>query len=298
MAKKKVAKKETTKKEIIKTQATKKENHMFENVKDSYILCNIDSDFAISKRTHLRYACEYLYASLMELNPAGIDPFEYLNFAKSDISTSDLRGAVNAIGNAKRAIHLTTDCFFEILGMAKVIRKSNFPAKLDIIRQLEAFPINIINSLNIRRNYMEHGYRTVNVNEATNFVDIAEMFLRLCYPMLKHMVVGIHVGLKSQEEDINWILNPEKRIIKVYKNLGSKSFDSPIGVIYYNFSDRECDRKLLKTIDIRKSNLDEWLPYLNVFVYCTKKAIIPKNPLYDPKGYERLMFFSNIQSFF
>jgi len=151
-----------------------------ENIKDSYILCNIDPDFAVDGRANLRYACEYRYASLMELNPEGLDPFDYLNFAKSDVSAKDVRGAINALGNAKKAIHLTVDCFFEILGLLKAFGKSDFPTKLDIIQQLEAFPINVTKNLNSKRNYVEHEYRTIDISEAIDLVDITEMFLRLC----------------------------------------------------------------------------------------------------------------------
>jgi len=234
----------------------------------------------------------------MELNPKGIDPFEYLDFAKSDISTKNTKGAINGLGNAKKAIHLTIDCFFEVLGLAKAFRKSNFPTKLDIIRQLEAFPTNVVNNLNKKRNYVEHDYKTIDINEAIDFIDITEMFLRLCYPFLKHMVIGIHVGLKDNIKDIEWRLNPIKSQINIYENLNSESFNSPIGIIYYNFSDDENDRRHLKTINIQKSNLDDCLSYLNTFIYCTKRAIIPRNPPYDPKHYGRLMVFQTKQVFF
>ncbi len=245
----------------------------------------------------MRYACEYVYASFMELNPGGLEPFDYLNFAKSDISAKDIRGAINALGNAKKAIHLTVDCFFEILGLLKAFRKSHFPTKLDIIQQLEAVPTNVTKNLNSKRNYVEHEYKTIDISEAIDFVDITEMFLRLCYPFLKHMVIGIHVGLRGNSKDISWVLNPYKSQISIYENLNSKSFNSPVGIIYYNFSEDENDRTLLETIDIRDSNLDDWLPYLNTLVYCTKRAIIPKNPPYDPAHYKRLMVFESLQIF-
>jgi len=112
------------------------------------------------------------------------------------------------------------------------------------------------------------------------------------------MVIGIHVGLKGNSKDISWGLSPYKSQIGIYQNLNSKSFNSLVGIIYYNFSEDENDRTLLETIDIRDSNLDEWLPYLNTLVYCTKRAIIPTNPPYDPAHYKRLMGFTIYNSFF
>lgn len=272
---------------------------IFENIKDDYILCNVDPNFSVGTRSNLRYSQEYLYACLMELNPQGIDPLEYLNFAKSDISSNDVRGAINGLGNAKKAIHLTIKCFFEILGLAKVFKKSNFPTKIDIIKSLEAFPTNIIVSLNKKRNFVEHKYKSVDPKEVINFIDITEMFIRLCYPFLKHMVIGIRVGIKKDERDLFWMLDPNKCQVTIYENLNSKSFNSPIGRIYYgDVTGSKPIKRHLKTINIMKSNIDEWIPYLNTFIYCTKKEIIQeKNPPYDPKDYERLMIFQVIKWF-
>jgi len=272
---------------------------IFENIKNDYILCNVDPNFSVGARSNLRYSQEYLYACLMELNPQGIDPLEYLNFAKSDISSNDVRGAINGLGNAKKAIHLTIKCFFEILGLAKVFKKSNFPAKINIIKSLEAFPTNIIVSLNKKRNFVEHKYKSVDPKEVINFIDITEMFIRLCYPFLKHMIIGIRVGIKKDERDLFWMLGPYKCQVTVYENLNSKSFNSPIGRIYYgDVTGSKPIKRHLKTISIMKSNINEWIPYLNTFIYCTKKEIIPeKNPPYDPKDYERLMIFQVIKWF-
>ena len=262
-----------------------------ERIKGQYILCNHDRNFALGKRVRLRYACEYIYARLMELNPGGIDPFEYLDFARLDTSGGDVRGAINALGHAKRAIHLTIDCFLEILGLAEAFRKSNFPTKLNVIQELEAFPTLILDNLNKKRNFVEHDYRRIDIDEVVEFIDITEMFLRLCYPFLKHMVIGIHVGLKGDTRDIDWVLNPETSQIKIYENLNSQSFDSPIGIIYYNFSEDKNDRRHVEIIDIGESNMQTWVPYLNTFIYCTKRAIIPESTPYDPEHYERLMVF-------
>lgn len=270
---------------------------IFENIKGDYILCNTDPNLSVGMRSNVRYSCAYLYACLMELNPQGIDPFEYLAFAKSDISTNDVRGAINGLGNAKKAIHLTIKCFFEILGLAKVFKRSNFPAKIDIIQSLEAFPTNIIVNLNKKRNFVGHAYKSVDPKEIINFIDTTEMFIRLCYPFLKHMVIGIRVGIKEDERDLFWILDLNKSRVTVYENLNSKSFNSPIGRIYYDVVFGKTSRRHLKTVNILKSNIDEWMPYLNTFIYCTKKEIIPKNPPYDHKHYERLMIFQNTKLF-
>jgi len=272
---------------------------IFENIKEDYILCNLDPNFSIGMRSNLRYSCEYIYACLMELNPNGIDPYEYLNFAKSDISTNDIRGAINGLGNAKKAIHLIIKCFFEILGLEKIYKKSDFPTKINIIKSLEAFPTNIILSLNKKRNLIEHNYKSIHPKEVIDFIDVTEMFVRLCHPFLKYMVIGIRVGIKEDERDLFWILDPKKSRVNIYENLNSKSFNSPIGRVYHgDINNSMIFKRNLKTINIMNSNIDEWMPYLNTFIYCTKKKITKgENPPYNPKDYERLMTFQVIKWF-
>lgn len=183
------------------------------------------------------------------------------------------------------------------MGLAKVLKGSKFPTKIEIIKSLEAFPTNIIVNLNKKRNFVEHEYKSGDPKEVIDFIDKTEMFIRLCYPFLKHMVIGIRVGIKEDERDLFWILDPNKSRVTIYENLNSKSFNSPIGRICYDVGGCKTSRRHLKTINIMKSNIDEWMPYLNTFIYCTKREIIPKNPPYDHKDYERLMIFQRINLF-
>jgi len=99
-------------------------NNNIEEILSNYIIKGVDPYFSQGHRSNLRYAAkEYLYAVLMEINPKGIDPLDYLYFAKADLLTKDLRGAINALGNAKRAIHLLIDSFLELFGLKKNLWK-------------------------------------------------------------------------------------------------------------------------------------------------------------------------------
>jgi len=270
---------------------------ILQTIEDSYILCNNDPNFSVGMRSHLRYMSECGFACLMELNPEGISPFEYLNFAKADVSSKDLRGSINGLSNAKKSIHSTIDCLFEILGLASIYKKTNFPTKIKIIRSIDILPTSVIESLNNKRNLVEHEYKSIGHNEVLELIDVCEMFVRLCYPFLKHMVIRVRVGLNKDERDLFWQLDINKSQIIIYENQNSKSVDSPIGKIYYDISFKNNKKKHLETINIDKKNFDEWAPYLNAFIYCTKKEIIPKNPPYDPKEYEKIMMFGSFKCF-
>ncbi len=269
-----------------------------EELKNDYIFLNTDPHFSIGPRENLRYITkDIMWASLIEINPNGIDAIDYLNFAKADIFNQDLRGALNAIGNAKRAIHLIIDCFLEILGLLKIYNRKKFPEKLQIIDELDAFPTRLIQYLNRTRNIIEHEFDTVDIDDADEFIEIAELFIRLSYPYLKHMVIGAHVGLKKDDRDIEWVLNPKKSEIQIYEHKNSEFIDTDIGKIYYNYSKDEADKILLKQIVINKNNISEWSPFLNSFIYCTQKTLIPENPPYDQENYERLKIFTSTSLF-
>jgi hypothetical protein len=256
-----------------------------ESLKPYYLFRGIDPDFALGRRAHLRYAVESAYASLTVLNPNGPEPFTYLEYAKADISTADSRGAINALSNAKRAVHLTIENFLKILGLESAYSKTNFPTKLEVIQELDAFPTRMIDGLNRKRNIVEHEYTEVALDEAADFVDIAEMLLLLAYPYLRHTVIGAYVGVEGDERCLEWSLNPIENKVYLYETTSYESFQSPIGKICYKLSGEETDRVLLDIVSITKTNQKEWLPFLDLFVYYTKKVTVRPDAMdYEEEG--------------
>jgi hypothetical protein len=267
---------------------------VLESLKETYAINGIDPSFSLGFGRDLRYVHGTAYACLTELNPSGPDPIEYLDFAKMDISSGDERGKINSIGNTKRAIHQLTELFLEITGLAKAYGRSRFPAKLEIMRQLDAFPTRLLNNLNQCRNIVEHEYQSITSEQAEDFIDITEMFLRLCYPFLKQMYIELRVGLINDNRDVIWKLNPLKAEITVLEKENSKHIDSPFGIIHYDSYSSDPERVvLLDTIKISKGTREVWQPYLKAMVHWTKRSLIPSLPPYDPKDHARLMAFSS-----
>lgn len=258
-----------------------------DRLKDTYLFQDIVPDFALGRRQHLRYALGNQYACLAVLNPEGPEPLEYLEYAKLDVSHGDLRGAINALGHAKRAVHLTVESFLKILGL-KTYTKAKFPEKLEILQALNAFPTRMIGILNRERNLVEHEYVNIGIEEAANFVDIAEMFLLLAYPYLKRTVVGAYVGLEGDERCLEWSLDLEKGEINIYQVASTQFIESPLlGKVHYNMPCLDEDARMLtNVVSITKSNTEEWLPYLDLFVYGTKRAAIRPSER-PPDEYEK-----------
>lgn len=242
-----------------------------DHLKDDYFLRGIDPDFAIGRRANLRYAVESAYACRTQLNPKGPEPFEYLEYAKADISAGTRRGALNALGNAKRAVHLTIDNFLSIMVLGRAYASANFPAKLELLENLEAFPTQALDNLNRARNLVEHEYVDVTIDEIGNFVEICEMFLLIAYPYLKHVVIGALVGIEGDSRCFEWFLGPAQGDIQIYEVETCPFIDTSIGRIYHSVGSED-NRVQVQTVHITRGNAEEWLPYLDLFVYCTRKA--------------------------
>lgn len=119
----------------------------------------------------------------------GITPREFLRYAKSDFSSESDGNLINCVSNAKRAIDSQIDCTNKIFGINFDERNSiktfceNFniasisPQKLRIINAIGIAPAKLIADAREIRNSIEHDYEQPSKSEASNAVDIAELFL-------------------------------------------------------------------------------------------------------------------------
>lgn len=263
-------------------------------IEEEYILRDKDPFLNSPPRESIRYICsDNYYLSMLNINPDGIEPRKYIQYAKADLITKDIRGAINAIGNAKRAVHLLIGSLLEISGLAHNFSPKKFPQKLNIIERAEFFPTVLINNLNDERNIIEHEYKKINYDEAKKFVAAAEMLQLLCYPILKRFVNGIHIGLDSDERDIFLVLYNSLGEIALLECKNAKYLETDIGKIYYHFPLEKNNSQMIKKYKLKSDNIDEWITYFNTLVYATLFNLIPKNPPYDSKIEQRIMSFQN-----
>ena len=112
-----------------------------------------------------------------------IKPKEYLAFSEQDILGKDLRGAVNALSNAKRAI----DCQVEnITGAFGLPKKRSFPERLEQIQTLGLVAPRIVRKIVKTRNLIEHRYAEISVSDAEDAVDIATLFVEATNKLFQH----------------------------------------------------------------------------------------------------------------
>jgi hypothetical protein len=107
-------------------------------------------------------------------------PRTYLTFAQEDLSEiNSQRTRVNALSNAKRALHFQVDLLSEFLGIehARLGKRLSFPQKLEFCVNCGVVGPRILSKLNRLRNAVEHEYYLPTKEEAEDFVDVVELFL-------------------------------------------------------------------------------------------------------------------------
>ena len=102
----------------------------------------------------------------------------------------------------------------------------------------------------------------------------------LAYPFFKNTVIGANIGLQNDDRCIRWFFDIRKGRIYIYELSKFKTLGTKQGKIHYNISGDKKDEKIINKISVKSQNIDEWLSYVNLFVYCTKK-IITKLPIDD-----------------
>jgi len=188
---------------------------------------------------------------LMLMKGNNLKPMDYLNYARCDISEDDSRGLVNALGNVKRAIDSQLDVILEAYGLWKLSVKDkwNFPKKIDVIRRVGVVAPNILNLINSRRNQLEHYHRKPNSKEVTEFVDIAELFIRLFKSMTHRTEVLI-----DYDSDFAFFMDLEQNVIQIYDN--TKMLLEVGGIEGFKAAIKNDDIIPLQIIPI--SDLDAW----------------------------------------
>ena len=111
----------------------------------------------------------------------GVRPSSYLEFANQDLADGrSPRHLINAVSNAKRALHLEVETLCNKFGRNALNKKrfDNFPNLLRFIEKCGIVDGRIFNKINGLRNLVEHQYVIPSDEEAENFIDVVDLFLR------------------------------------------------------------------------------------------------------------------------
>jgi hypothetical protein len=160
-----------------------------------------------------------------------VNPVTFLKFAYKDLQNRDNYGIVNAVTNAKRAIDCEVDKFTTSIGyssdkLPKNVRDFNkqnnrlyesikVPPKFQLLRSLGIAPITIICKIRDMRNLLEHQYQLPKESEASEAVEIAELFI--C--------------------TVEYALNNFRDMVWIYDNKNPFQEGHPINALLLNYDD-------------------------------------------------------------
>lgn len=154
---------------------------------------------------------------------SSISPAKYLSFSKKDLEVEKSeRTLINAISNAKRALHLQVETISKAFGFK--FRKSknnvNFHDYLEYCEKCGVLTPKILKSINKIRNAVEHEYYIPTEIETEEFIDIIELFLaatdKYVYQFPESLDVTLCHSLKSNHPALDNIsLEPYTGEIKL-----------------------------------------------------------------------------------
>src|SRR5687768_7940154 len=111
-----------------------------ETLADHYEIRGCHPEFRARLGARFVYALPSVRAGFSRINPNGADPREYVVFAASDARRGDAQGRINALSNAKRAVHLSVESLVQVYCLSRYARKRGFPGAPPVVSKLEAFP--------------------------------------------------------------------------------------------------------------------------------------------------------------
>lgn len=154
-----------------------------------------------------------------------ITPEQFMEWAVRDIEGGDRRAAVNALSNAKRAVHARID---EVLWALRIACANDWPEqpriedKLRALKRIRIPTSALVKVLTERRNRLEHDYIPPTLDEVRSQVEAAELWLEksIAYPRsrivlggLPTTLFGTHHSTKAQKEGVHVEFGAPARVV-------------------------------------------------------------------------------------
>ncbi len=249
---------------------TSNDQEIFDILEDVYYT-RTRAGFAAPPRHQFVYCFRSVRASFSRVNPNGPDPREYVEFARDAVRRGGASACIDALSHAKRAIHLAVQSFLQLHCLTRVANKLNFPRQLELIDEIEAFPTRLMAILNRRRNEAEHEYSSVPEKEAREYVEMAELFVTMCYRYIAGAVVGVYAGKVNDERCFEYRIDPVGYTLEVRHVEAPNRIGTAIGTMHYNMT-RSASRVTVANVPLDLAHKAEWLPGVNLLVYATRES--------------------------
>ena len=157
---------------------------------------------------------------------SGIWPTTYLDYARADFEgDKSPRALVNAVSNAKRALHYQVEAIADALGWEHFKARQDFPTRLNFLGLCGVLSPIIIRRINKMRNSVEHDYYLPTEDEALEYIEIVELYLGATHQTATYFPDWVDAELMSDSDDydkslaypsvIQVRLPPGKGILKI-----------------------------------------------------------------------------------
>lgn len=193
-----------------------------------------------------------------------IRPFEYLEFARLDLSDgNEPRNLINALGNAKRALHLQVETIANGYGYRKLSRSSKFPPKLDFLGEIGITTPAIISKLNTLRNKVEHDYLVPDLEQIQDYCDVVELFLRATEAPINTFPVGVEFESNESFDRLETKL-PRKSLLPEMLTIDVTKFE---GEIRISGSDIDRSNDFEQIITTADTEYSKWIKQILKHVF-------------------------------
>lgn len=174
----------------------------------------------------------------------GVWPSTYLGFAKRDLEEAKTdRNFVNCVSNAKRAIHYQVDTLSKAFSfeLSQYSKTNNFPSKYEFLKKCGVIAPRLMSRLNRLRNSIEHDYYIPSLEEAEEYVEIAELYLAATNQISINFPSYTSGDLMDDDEDYDSSLGlPSLIEIKIPEGQGMlEIFDGKNKLIEKNIQDHD-----------------------------------------------------------
>ncbi len=181
-----------------------------------------------------------------------ITPRIYFEYSIADLEDgNDNRHNINALANAKRALHFLVDLLTKAFGIdnLNMKNKTNFPSKLQFCKDCGLTSPIILRKINKLRNITEHEYHIPKRSEVEDYVDIVELFLSSNEKFLNYFPVG----------DMDWVFS--KKTDDSLPDIVGCDFPPYEGVIYI-WKKRYQRENSIKISTQNKEQYFEWVKFI------------------------------------
>lgn len=128
-----------------------------------------------------------------------VNPEDFLERAEEDYELGGSASLLNAITNAKRAIHCQIDQVLISLGFRS--KRWNLPQKIEMLNKLGFIAPRILKRVTDARNVLEHEYNAPTIEQVEESLDLASLFIGATNRFLEGFGDEFYLGNYDEQVD-------------------------------------------------------------------------------------------------